>query len=75
MVTWCRSGAELPRLSAGGYHRGHWKNPMMDAEIEDKFRSLARQQLPAAQADMLLRQLWALDTLPQAGAVIAARWV
>jgi 2-methylcitrate dehydratase len=54
------------------YHRGHRKNPMTDAEIEDKFRSLARQQLPAAQADALLRQLWAIDTLPQAGVFIAA---
>ena len=54
------------------YHRGHWKNPMTDAEVEEKFRSLARKQLPAAQTDNLLRQLWALDSLPQAGAVIAA---
>ena len=24
------------------YHRGHWKNPMSDAEVEAKFRKLAR---------------------------------
>jgi 2-methylcitrate dehydratase len=54
------------------YHRGHWKNPMTDAEIEEKFRSLARRQLPAAQMDNLLRQLWALDRLPEAGGLIAS---
>jgi 2-methylcitrate dehydratase len=54
------------------YHRGHWKNPMTDVELEEKFRSLARKQLRAAQTDDLLRQLWTLDTLPQAGAIIAA---
>jgi 2-methylcitrate dehydratase len=54
------------------YHRGHWKNPMTDAEVEEKFRSLARRQLGPAQTDDLLRQLWTLDGLPQAGALIAA---
>jgi 2-methylcitrate dehydratase len=54
------------------YHRGHWKNPMTDAELEEKFRSLARKQLSAAKTDELLRQLWALDTLPQSGAIVAA---
>ena len=53
------------------YHRGHWKNPMTDAELEEKFRSLARAPLPAAQTDNLLRQLWALESLPQAGTLIA----
>jgi 2-methylcitrate dehydratase len=53
------------------YHRGHWKNPMTDAEMEEKFRSLALRQLPASQTDHLLRQLWALETLPQVGALIA----
>jgi 2-methylcitrate dehydratase len=53
------------------YHRGHWKNPMTDAEVEEKFRTLARRQLGAAQTDELLRQLWGLDGLPQAGALLA----
>ncbi len=53
------------------YHRGHWKNPMTDAEIEEKFRSLARRQLPAAKMDALLRQLWALETMPRAGDLLA----
>jgi 2-methylcitrate dehydratase len=53
------------------YHRGHWKNPMTDAEVEEKFRSLARRQLPAAQTNNLLRALWGLDSLPQAGELVA----
>jgi 2-methylcitrate dehydratase len=54
------------------YHRGHWKNPMTDAEVEEKFRSLARRQLTAAKADSLLGQLWALDSLSSVGGLIAA---
>ena len=46
------------------YHRGHPKNPMTDAEIEEKFRPLAGHVLAPAQVDALLKQLWALDTLP-----------
>jgi 2-methylcitrate dehydratase len=53
------------------YHRGHWKNPMTDAEVEEKFRALARRQLGAAQTDELLRRLWALDRLPKAAEVVA----
>jgi 2-methylcitrate dehydratase len=52
------------------YHRGHFKNPMTDAEMEEKFRSLARKQLSAERTDALLRQLWALDDLPKAGTLI-----
>lgn len=49
------------------HHRGHWKNPMTDAEMEEKFRYLAGDQLPAQGLDMLLDRLWALEDLPQAG--------
>lgn len=57
------------------YHRGHPKNPMTDAELEDKFRSLARKELSADRVDELLRLLWGLDGLPKAGALIAATQV
>jgi 2-methylcitrate dehydratase len=49
------------------YHRGHWNNPMTDAELEEKFRGLARKHLPAERIDALLRQLWTLEDMPQAG--------
>jgi 2-methylcitrate dehydratase len=54
------------------YHRGHWKNPMTDAEVEEKFRSLARRQLTAAQTDELLGRLWGLERQSDVGALIAA---
>ena len=52
------------------YWRGHWRNPMSDAEIEQKFRLLAADMLPVARADALLRQLWQLEALPEVGTLI-----
>jgi hypothetical protein len=43
---------------------------MTDAEMEEKFRSLARKHLAAERVDALLRQLWALEDMPKAGALI-----
>lgn len=54
------------------YHRGHWKNPMSDAEMEEKFRSLAGKQLSADKVDNLLHLLWTLESLPRADTLIAA---
>jgi 2-methylcitrate dehydratase len=51
------------------YHRGHPKNPMTDAEMEEKFRLLASKHLPAERIDALLRQLWTLEDMPRAGAL------
>ncbi len=44
---------------------------MTDAELEEKFRSLARRQLGAAQTEALLHQLWALDSLDQVSDLMA----
>jgi 2-methylcitrate dehydratase len=52
------------------YHRGHWKNPMTDLEMEEKFRLLARRQLPAARIDALLKQLWSLEDVSNIGALV-----
>ena len=52
------------------YHRGHWRNPMSDAEIETKFRSLVADMLPAPRVDALLKQLWKLEELPEVGTLI-----
>jgi 2-methylcitrate dehydratase len=49
------------------HHRGHFKNPMNDAEIEKKFRTLAKKVLPGAQTDRLLARLWKLDAITDAG--------
>jgi 2-methylcitrate dehydratase len=52
------------------YQRGHWKNPMTDGEMEEKFRSLARAHLPAERIDALLQQLWRLEQMPKAGDLV-----
>ena len=52
------------------YHRGHWKNPMSDAELESKFRSLAARQLAAKRIDALLEQLRNLEKIPKAAALV-----
>ncbi len=52
------------------YHRGHPQNPMTDAEMDEKFRTLARTQLAAQKTDALLRQLWALEELPNVASLL-----
>jgi 2-methylcitrate dehydratase len=49
------------------YHRGHPRNPMSDAEIEEKFYSLADPVLTRARSARLLAQLWKLDELNDVG--------
>jgi hypothetical protein len=43
---------------------------MTDAEMEEKFSSLARKYLSAERIDALLRQLWNLEDLPRAGTLV-----
>jgi 2-methylcitrate dehydratase len=52
------------------YHRGHWKNPMTDAEMEEKFRGLARRHLKTARLDALLKQLWSIEKVRNIGSLI-----
>ena len=52
------------------YHRGHFKNPMRDQEVEDKFRALAYGLLTPEQAATLLDRLWHLEQVPEIGDVI-----
>ena len=54
------------------YHRGHFKNPMTDAEMEEKFCLMAQKQLPAERVDNLLRLLWGIEREPQVTTLIAA---
>jgi 2-methylcitrate dehydratase len=54
------------------YHRGHFKNPMTDAEMEEKFRAMAQKHLSAERTNALLRQLWALEAVPQVADLVAA---
>jgi len=41
--------------------RGHAQNPLSDAELEAKFRELARTRLEQHRADAVLQWLWRLD--------------
>jgi 2-methylcitrate dehydratase len=54
------------------YHRGHFKNPMTDAEMEEKFRLLAEKHLSAARVDNLVRLLWGIEKEPQVSTILAA---
>ena len=56
--------AEVP------YHRGHWKNPMSDTEVEAKFRGLAADLLAPSQTDTLLDRLWHLEQVEDIGKVL-----
>jgi 2-methylcitrate dehydratase PrpD len=42
------------------YQRGHYKNPMSDQEIEEKFSALTHGLLTPAQTDAILDCLWHL---------------
>jgi 2-methylcitrate dehydratase len=56
--------AEVP------YHRGHWKNPMTDTEVEAKFRGLAADLLTSSQTNTLLDRLWHLEQVEDIGEVL-----
>jgi len=54
------------------YHRGHFKNPMTDVEMEEKFRLMAQKHMSANRIDNLLRLLWGIEREPQVSSLIAA---
>ena len=64
------TSGERHRSSPVAYHRGHWKNPMTDREVEDKFRALSTDLLGASQTDALLDRLWNLEQVEDIGEVL-----
>ena len=56
--------AEVP------FHKGHYMNPMSDAEVEQKFRSLAKDLLTPEQTGVLLEKLWNLEAVEDIGEVL-----
>ena len=52
------------------YHKGHHKNPLTDAEVEDKFRALAHEHLTPEQTNALLERLWRLEDVADIGEVL-----
>jgi 2-methylcitrate dehydratase len=66
-------------VSSGGKHhiasidypKGHAKNPMTDAEIEQKFRRMCSSKgLDAVKVDEILKNLWALEDIVDVGHVL-----
>ena len=53
------------------YHRGHWRNPMSDADIEAKLSTFAERVLPSVQIEALRQKLWTLESLPEIGTLIS----
>ncbi len=54
------------------YHRGHYKNPMTDAEMEEKFRLLAQRHVSASRVSALITRLWQIENEPQVSELVAA---
>jgi 2-methylcitrate dehydratase len=54
------------------YHRGHFKNPMTDAEMEEKFSLMAKKHMPADRVDKLLGILRGIENEPKVSNLIAA---
>jgi 2-methylcitrate dehydratase PrpD len=49
------------------YHLGHFKRPMGDRDLEDKFRGLCRVMLSKEQQDAALAATWRLDEMTDLG--------
>jgi len=60
------------KTAAVNHPRGHYRNPMTDAEVESKFRTLAGRKLSHAQCDQALVRLWKIDQERQPGDVLDA---
>lgn len=52
------------------YHKGHYRNPMSESEVEAKFRKLAVKSLSRSGADRLLQSLWRLEDVRDAGEIV-----
>jgi 2-methylcitrate dehydratase len=52
------------------FPRGHAENPMTDAEVEHKFRTLVEPRYGKDRAARILKACWELDKLKQAGDLI-----
>ena len=53
------------------FPRGHAGNPMTDAEVEHKFKTLVTPRYGADRAATLLAGLWDVDKTAHAGSIVA----
>lgn len=60
------------KTAATDFPRGHYRNPMSDADIEDKFRSYAQRRLPAARIGPALAALWNINAAKNLDEIFAA---
>jgi len=58
-------------VEQGSHPKGHAKNPMTDAEVEEKYWKLCEGRLRRQGARALLDAVWKLETLPDAGELTA----
>jgi len=63
-----RSGEKFSELVQ--YHKGHYKAPLTDEEIEQKFDSLTRDLLKPAQRNELLSLVWHLEQVEDVGKIM-----
>ena len=54
------------------YARGHWRNPMTDADMEEKFHRLADAPLSRQRADRLLQALSSLEQVTDLRGLMAS---
>ena len=61
------------RLLASGEYEANWEanNPPSDWELREKFRRLAREQLPADRAEKLEQAVWHCEELPELSKLLA----
>jgi 2-methylcitrate dehydratase len=52
------------------FPRGHANNPMTDAEVEKKFRSMVEPRFGKAKADRILSTCWELEKLKNASELV-----
>ncbi|MGF1594275.1 MAG: MmgE/PrpD family protein [Kiloniellaceae bacterium] len=69
VVVETRDGRRFERWADENY-RGSPHNPLSDGEVEAKFRDCAAGLLDAARVDAVLGDIWACDSLPDAGVLL-----
>jgi 2-methylcitrate dehydratase len=68
IVVTTRSGGKQRAIAS--HPRGHARNPMSDAEVEEKFAALVDPCMPRGKRESLLRALWELERAPAIAEVL-----
>jgi 2-methylcitrate dehydratase len=57
-------------VEAGSYPRGHHKNPMTEAEVEQKFWKLCEGKVSRPQGQSVVNAVWNLESTPDVGQLL-----